>query len=126
VRTTDTARHRGGIASATAYRGPQDGDAPIFLVLLDEAEVLEGFLPELMEAAPEVPISVVREEAVHVSPADFLRGGVLKPGAFRAEARHAAWVFAGGALGAGARLLVEGVAFSVAPFHAFFPSGRWR
>lgn len=115
--------HRGGIASATAYRGPRDGDAPVFLMLLDEAEVLEGFLPELMGAAPEVPVSVVREEAVHVSPSDFLRGGVLKPGAFRAEARHAAWVFAGGALGAGARLLVEGAAFSVAPFHAVFPFG---
>jgi len=115
--------HSKGIASATAYRGPQDGEAPVFLMLLDEAEVLEGFLPDLMEVAPEIPVSVAREEAVHVSPTDFLRGGVLKPKAFRAEARHAAWVFAGGALGAGARLLVEGAAFSVAPSHAVFPFG---
>ncbi len=39
---------------------------------------------------------------------------------------HAAWVFAGGALGAGPRLLVEGVAFRVAPFHALFARGLWR
>jgi len=37
--------HRQGIASATAYRGPDDGEGPIFLMLLDEAELLEGFLP---------------------------------------------------------------------------------
>jgi len=115
--------HRRGIASATAYRGPRDGDAPIFLMLLDEAEVLEGFLPELRGAAPAAPVSVVREEAVHVSPRDFLRGGVLEPEPFRTEASHAAWVFAGGALGAGARLLVEGAASSVAPFHGVFPFG---
>jgi fluoride exporter len=115
--------HRRGIASATAYRGPDDGDAPIFLMLLDETEVLEEFLHELRGAAPEAPVSVVREEAVHVSPSDFLRGGVLEPKPFRAEARHAAWVFAGGALGAGARLLVEGMASRVAPFHGVFPFG---
>ena len=60
--------HRCGIASATAYRGPDDSDGPIFLMLLDEAEFLEGFLPELRRAAPEAPISVIHEEAVHVSP----------------------------------------------------------
>jgi CrcB protein len=48
---------------------------------------------------------------------------VLEPRPFRAEARHAAWVFAGGALGAGARLLVEGMASRVAPFHGVFPFG---
>lgn len=115
--------HRRGIASATAYRGPDGGNAPFFLMFLDDAEVLEGFLPELREAAPEAPVSVVREDAVHVSPNDFLRGGVLEPMPFRTEARHAAWVFAGGALGAGVRLLVEGAASSVAPFHAAFPFG---
>jgi CrcB protein len=115
--------HRRGIASATAYRGPDDGETPIFLMLLDEAELLEDFLPELRRAAPEAPISVIREEAVHVSPSDFLRGGVLEPKSFRAEVRHAAWVFAGGALGAGARLLVESMAFYAAPFHAVFPFG---
>jgi hypothetical protein len=51
---------------------------------------------------------------------------VLKPKAFRVGAYHAAWVFAGGALGAGPRLLVEGVAFRVAPFHTLFAEGSWR
>ncbi|MDQ3864661.1 MAG: CrcB family protein, partial [Actinomycetota bacterium] len=115
--------HRRGIASATAYRGPDDGDSPIFLMLLDEAELLEGFLPELRQAAPEAPISVIREEAVHVSPSDFLRGGVLEPKPFRAEVHHAAWVFAGGALGAGARLLVESMGSYAVPFDAVFPLG---
>jgi fluoride exporter len=115
--------HRRGIASATAYRGPDDTEGPIFLMLLDEAEMLEGFLPELRRAAPEAPISVIREEALHVSPGDFLRGGVLEPKPFRAEARHAAWVFAGGALGAGARLLVEGAGSYLTPLHAVFPFG---
>jgi CrcB protein len=115
--------HGRGIASATAYRGPDDGDGPIFLMLLDEAELLEEFLPELRQEAPEAPISVIREEAVHVSPSDFLRGGDLEPKPFRAEARHAAWVFAGGSLGAGARLLLEGVGSYLTPLHAVFPFG---
>ena len=115
--------HRQGIASATAYRGPDDGDAPIFLMLLDEADFLEGFLPELRRAAPEASISVIREEAVHISPDDFLRGGVLELRPFRAEARHAAWVFAGGSLGAGARLLLEGVGSDLTPLHSVFPFG---
>jgi CrcB protein len=115
--------HRHGIASATAYRGPDDGDSPIFLMLLDEAELLEGFLPELRREAPETPISVIREEAVHVSPNDFLRGGVLKPKPFRTESRHMAWVFLGGALGAAARLLLEGVGSYLTPLHAVFPFG---
>lgn len=34
-----------------------------------------------------------------------------------------AWVFAGGALGAGARLLLESGAAYVTPFHAVFPWG---
>jgi CrcB protein len=119
--------HGRGIASATAYRGPDDGagpsDAPIFLMLLDETELLEGFLPELRRAAPEAPISVIREEAVHVSPEDFLRGGVLEPKPFRTEARHAAWVFLGGSLGAAARLLLEGIGSYLTPLHAVFPFG---
>jgi CrcB protein len=115
--------HRQGIASATAYRGPDDGDGPIFLMLLDEADLLEEFLPELRRAAPEASISVIREEAVHLSPGDFLRGGVLEPRPFRAEARHAAWVFAGGSLGAGARLLLEGVGSYLTPLHSVFPFG---
>jgi CrcB protein len=119
--------HHHGIASATAYRGPDDGDgtsdAPIFLMLLDEAELLESFLPELRWAAPEAPISVIREEAVHVSPEDFLRGGVLEPKPFRAEARHIGWVFLGGSLGAGARLLLEGAGSYLTPLHAIFPFG---
>jgi CrcB protein len=115
--------HGIGIASATAYRGPDDADGPIFLMLLDEAERLEGFLPELRKAAPEAPISVVREEAVHVSPGDFLRGGVLEPKPFRMRARHMAWVFLGGALGAAARLLLEGIGSYLTPLHAIFPFG---
>jgi CrcB protein len=115
--------HHHGIASATAYRGPEGGDGPIFLMLLDEAEMLEGFLPELRREAPEAPISVIREEAVHVCPEDFLRGSVLEPKPFRTEAGHAAWVFAGGALGAGTRLLLEGAASYLTPFHAVFPFG---
>jgi CrcB protein len=114
--------HSHGIASATAYRGP-DPAGPIFLMLLDEAELLEGFLPEMRRAAPEAPISLIREEAVHVSPEDFLRGGVLEPKPFRAEARHAAWVFAGGSLGAAARLLLEGIGSYLTPLHAIFPFG---
>jgi CrcB protein len=119
--------HGRGIASATAYRGPEEDDgpseAPIFLMLLDEAEILEGFLPELRRAAPEAPISVIREQAVHVSPSDFLRGGVLEPRPFRVGARHMAWVFLGGALGAAARLLSEGVGSYLTPLHAVFPFG---
>jgi fluoride exporter len=34
-----------------------------------------------------------------------------------------AWVFAGGALGAGARLLLEGVGSYLTPLHAVFPFG---
>lgn len=64
--------HGRGVASATAYRGPE-GDSPIFVMLLDEAEELERFLPELLKASPEVPVSVIREEVEHVSPDDFLR-----------------------------------------------------
>jgi fluoride exporter len=113
--------HSRGVASATAYRGPEE--APIFVMLLDEAEVLDRFLPELREASPDAPISVIRESVEHVSPADFLKGGVLEPRPFRAEARHLGWVFAGGALGAGARLLVESTAGFVDPSHAVFPWG---
>ncbi|HEX6710170.1 MAG TPA: CrcB family protein [Rubrobacter sp.] len=113
--------HSRGVASATAYRGPED--SPIFVMLLDEAEVLDRFLPELREVSPEAPISVIRESVEHVSPADFLRGGVIEPRPFRAEARHLGWVFAGGALGAGARLLVESAAAYADPSHAVFPWG---
>ncbi len=114
--------HGRGVATATAYRGPE-GDSPIFVMLLDEAEELERFLPELRQASPEVPVSVIREEVEHVSPDDFLVGGVLRPRPFRAEAGHLGWVFAGGALGAGARLLIESVADRVSPLHAAFPWG---
>jgi CrcB protein len=116
--------HGRGIASATAYRGPEDGvGSPIFVMLIDEVGNVEEFLPELRETVPEAPISVIREKVLHVSPYDFLRGGVFAPKPFRTEARHLLWVFAGGALGAGARLLLESVASSVSPFHAVFPWG---
>jgi len=109
------------MASATAYRGPED--APIFVMLLDVADELDRFLPELRELTPEAPISVIREAVEHVSPADFLRGGVLEPKPFRAEAWHLGWVFAGGTLGGEARLLVESAASYVSPLHAVFPWG---
>jgi fluoride exporter len=113
--------HGRGVASATAYRGPEDGGSPIFVMLLDEADVLERFLPELRETVPGAPVSVIRESVEHVSPADFLGGGVLRPRPFRAEVGHLGWVFAGGTLGAGARLLIESAAASVSPFHDVFP-----
>jgi len=109
-----------GVASATAQRGPEDGGSPIFVMLLDEPENLGRFLPELRETVPDAPISVIRESVEHVSPADFLGGGVLKPKPFRAELGHLGWVFAGGALGACARLLVESVAARVSSFHDVF------
>lgn len=115
--------HRRGIASATAYRAPEEGDSPIFAMFIDEAQEIEKFLPKLREAAPEAPVSVLGEEVVYLSPADFLRGGVFEPRPFRAEASHLGWVFAGGALGAGARLLVESAAEYVSLFHAVFPWG---
>jgi CrcB protein len=116
--------HARSIASATAYRAPEDGaESPIFLMLVDEPEAIERFLPELKEAAPEAPVSVIREGVAHVSPHDFLRGGVLAPKPFGASARQVGWVFAGGSLGAGARLLVETGASYVTPFHSVFPWG---
>jgi acetolactate synthase regulatory subunit len=39
--------HRRGIASAMAYRGPEDGRTPIFVLIIDEARNIERFLPEL-------------------------------------------------------------------------------
>ena len=92
--------HSRGVASATAYRGPEDRGSPIFVMLLDEPEKLERFLPELRETVPEAPVSVIRESDEHVSPPDFLGGGVLRPRPFRAEVGHLGWVFASGALGA--------------------------
>ena len=89
--------HSRGVASATAYRGPED--SPIFVMFLDVADELDRFLPELRELTPEAPISLIREAVEHVSPADFLRGGVLEPKPFRAGAWHLGWVFAGGTLG---------------------------
>ena len=80
--------HGCGVALATAYRGPEDGGSPIFVMLLDEADVLERFLPELRETVPGAPVSVIRESVEHVSPADFLGGGVLRPRPVRAEVGH--------------------------------------
>lgn len=115
--------HRREVASAMAYRGPEGGRSPIFVLIIDEAPRIEGFLPELQGAVPGARISVIREEVLHVSPADFMRGGALRPRPFRAEAGHLGWVFAGGALGAGARLLTEAAARYVDPGHAAFPWG---
>jgi len=116
--------HRRGIATATAYRGPQgDESSPIFVIVIDEVPALEAFLPELQETVPEAPISVIREEVVHLAPPDFLRGGMLRPKPFRAQAGHLGWVFAGGTLGAGARILVEFGARYVSPAQEVFPWG---
>lgn len=115
--------HRRDIASATAYRGPEEDDSPIFVMLIDEVGCMERFLPELRETVPKAPISVIREDVLHVSPQDFLRGGVFATRPFGTGARHLLWVFAGGALGAGARLLVESAASMVSSFHAVFPWG---
>jgi hypothetical protein len=57
--------HDRGVASATANRGPQEGGAPIFVVLLDEPDELARFLPELRETVAGAPISVIRESVEH-------------------------------------------------------------
>jgi CrcB protein len=90
-------------------------------MLLDEPEKLGRFLSELRGTVPEAPISVARESVEHVCPPDFLDGGVLRPGPFRVEMGNLGLVFAGGALGGGARLLVEWGAARVSPFHDVFP-----
>jgi len=115
--------HREGIATATAYRGPEDGGWPLFVIIMDEAERLEKFLPKLQIQAPGARISVVREEVLHLDPPDFLRGGAYRPRPFRAGLPHLGWVFAGGALGAGARILLESGAKYLSPLHEVFPWG---
>lgn len=115
--------HGRGVASATAYRGPGEGGSPIFVMLLDEPGKLRRFLPELRETVPGAPISVIRESVEHVSPPDFLAGGVMRPGRFGLEVGHLGLVFAGGAFGAGARLVVEGAAARVSPLQDVFPWG---
>lgn len=115
--------HERGVASATAYRAPEGSESPIFVMLLDAVEEMERFLPELRELAPEVPVSVVREEVLHASPPDFLRGGALATRPFAVSLRHAGWVFAGGSLGAGARIALETLASRLTDFHAVFPWG---
>lgn len=112
---------RRGISSATAYRGPEDGQTPIFVMIIDEPRNVERFLPELQEEVPEARISLAREEVVHTAPSDYLRGGGLRPKPFRAQAGHMAWIFAGGALGASARIATESVAGYAG--HDVFPWG---
>jgi CrcB protein len=115
--------HRRGIATATAYRGPEDGRLAYFVMIIDEPRNVEEFLPELHETVPEVSISVIHEEVVHLSPPDFLRGGAYRPRPFRAEFSHMAWIFAGGTLGAAARILVESGANYLNPVYEVFPWG---
>ncbi len=115
--------HQRGLASATAYRGPENGGALIFAIFMDEAPALEEFLPELRKVVPDVPISIVREEVVHLAPSDFLSGGAYRPRPFRAGAEQLLWIFAGGVLGAGTRLLVESGSRYVSPGDEVFPWG---
>jgi fluoride exporter len=115
--------HERGVASATAYRGPEGVDSPIFVMLLDRVEDLGHFLPELRETVPGAAISVIQETVEHVFPADFLNGGAIRPRPLRAEVGHLGWVFAGGSLGGGARLLVESAASYVSPARDVFPWG---
>ena len=88
--------HGHGVASATAYRGPEEGDSPIFVMLLDGPVQMDRFLPELREIVPEAPISVMRETVEHAAPSNFLRAGVIRSRPFAADIRHLGWVFAGG------------------------------
>jgi CrcB protein len=117
--------HRRGVASATAYRGPETGAAHhIFLMLIDEEGKIEKVLPELRELLPDAGISVSREAVVHEAPQGFLEGEALRPRAFRAGLEHLWWVFSGGSLGAAARLAVEGAARRLTPAaYEAFPWG---
>lgn len=115
--------HRRGIASAMAYEGPENGARTIFVMFIDEAHLIEGFLPELQSAVPESRVSLSRERLLHASPPDFLRGGALKGGQFRVGVGHAGWVFAGGALGGGARVALDSAARYITPGYTAFPWG---
>lgn len=115
--------HRRGVASAMAYEGPESGARSIFVMFMDEAAKIEAFLPELQAAAPEARISISRERLLHASPPDFLRGGALEGKPFRVELRNVGWVFAGGALGGGARVLLDAAARYLTPGYAAFPWG---
>lgn len=115
--------HESGLASATAYRGPDGGDRPIFVMLVDEKGRIERFLPELYAEFPGAQVSVIREEIVHAAPRDFLSGGAYRPRPFRVGASQAGLVFCGGALGAGARLLLEEASRRVSPAAEVFPWG---
>lgn len=115
--------HESGLASATAYRGPDGGERPIFVMLVDEEKKIERFLPRLYAELPGVRVSVMREEVVHAAPEDFLSGGAYRPRPFRVGASQAGLVFCGGALGAGARLLLEAASRRVSPAAEVFPWG---
>lgn len=115
--------HESGLATATAYRGPDGGDYPAFVMLVDEEGKIERFLPELYAELPGTPVSVSREEVVHAAPEDFLSGGAYRPRPFRVGAPQVGLVFAGGALGAGARLLLEEGSRRVSPASEVFPWG---
>lgn len=115
--------HEAGVASATAYRGPEGGGYPIFVMLVDEKGKIERFLPELYAELPGTPVSVIREEIVHAAPGDFLSGGARRPRPFRVGLPQAGLVFAGGALGAGARLLLEAGSRRVSSAAEVFPWG---
>ncbi|QYJ16749.1 Putative fluoride ion transporter CrcB [Rubrobacter xylanophilus DSM 9941] len=117
--------HRRGVASATAYRGPEtDAAHHVFLMLIDEEEVLAEVLQELRGLLPGASISVSHEAVVHEAPEGFLRGAALRPRPFRVGIENLGWVFAGGALGAGARLATEEAARRLTPeAYSAFPWG---
>lgn len=115
--------HRSGVASAMAYEGPRNGAKSIFVMFVDEARVVEDFVPALRTEVPEARVSISREGLLHESPADFLRGGALEKKPFRASLGNMGWVFAGGSLGGGGRILLDVAARYMMPHYAAFPWG---
>lgn len=115
--------HRHEIASAMAFQGPEDGHNLIFLAIIDEVWRIEEFLPQLQKGFPGVRISVVEEEVLHISPADFLHCGRLCRRPLRIQAEHLWWVFAGGALGGAARIGLESGARYITQGYEAFPWG---
>ncbi len=107
--------HARGVATAMAFGGPGGDRAPIFVLVMDEEDRIEGLVDELRGQLPELPISLAREELVLAAPPDFLRGGAHREKPFGLTAHQAGWVFAGGTMGGAARILLESAAVSLTP-----------